>query len=59
MPVVSGSEKAREVSLKFRKMITKRLAEHFDGWLEAASQGGVRELESFARTLRAVTARRW
>ncbi len=45
------AKKAREVSLKFRKMITKRQVERFDGWLEAASQSGMRELKSFVRTL--------
>ena len=32
-------------------MITKRQAGRLDSWLEAASESGVRELESFARTL--------
>ena len=45
------AKKARELALGFKKMITERQAERFDGWLQAASNSGVRELESFARTL--------
>lgn len=32
-------------------MITERQAGRLDSWLKAASESGVRELESFARTL--------
>ena len=45
------AKKARELALKFKNMITERQAEWLDGWLQAASDSGVRELESFARTL--------
>ena len=45
------AKKVRELALGFKKMITERQAERFDGWLQAASNSGVRELESFARTL--------
>lgn len=45
------AKKTRELALGFKKMITERQAERFDGWLQAASNSGVRELESFARTL--------
>jgi transposase len=44
-------KKAREVALKFKEMISERQIERLDGWLQAASESGVRELQSFARTL--------
>jgi transposase len=45
------AKQARELALQFKEMITERQAERLDRWLQAASQSGVRELESFARTL--------
>jgi transposase len=45
------AKKTREISLKFKEMITDRKIDRLDGWLQAASESGVRELESFARTL--------
>jgi transposase len=49
--VSKEAKKAREIALGFKKMITERQTERLDGWLQAASESGVRELESFARTL--------
>lgn len=45
------AQKARELALQFKKMITDRKIDRLDGWLQAASDSGVRELESLARTL--------
>lgn len=45
------AKKAREIALRFKEMITERQIECLDGWLQAASESGVRELQSFARTL--------
>lgn len=45
------AKKAREIALKFKEMISERQVECLDDWLQAALEGGVRELESFARTL--------
>lgn len=45
------AQQARELALAFKEMITERQAGRLDGWLKMASESGVRELESFARTL--------
>lgn len=45
------AKKARELALQFKEMITERQIERLDGWLQAALASGVRELDSFARTL--------
>lgn len=45
------AKKAREIALHFKEMITDGKIDRLDGWLLAASDSGVRELESFARAL--------